>query len=132
MEGRKSGDTFEVTVEPEEIYGVSNDANVQRIPLKRLKGLGIIMPGQIMNLQTKQAPVQVTALKVARFNVGVDANHPLAGRKLTFDLEITDVRDASAEETEHGHAHGPVGHNHESPGTSDPGFCQLSTATRFS
>ena len=113
MEGRTTGDTFEVTVEPEEAYGVRNDVNIQRIPLKRLKGLGKIMPGQILNLQTNEGPVQVTVVKVGRFNVDVDANHPLAGQKLTFDVEITDIREASAEETEHGHVHGPGGHQHD-------------------
>jgi len=113
MEGRKSGDTFEVTVEPEEAYGVRNEGNIQRVPLKRLKGLGKIMPGQILNLQTNEGPVQVTVVKVGRFNVDVDANHPLAGQKLTFDVEITDIREASAEETEHGHVHGPGGHQHD-------------------
>ena len=113
MEGRTTGDTFEVTVEPEEAYGVRNDVNIQRIPLKRLKGLGKIMPGQILNLQTNEGPVQVTVVKVGRFNVDVDANHPLAGQKLTFDVEITDIREASADETEHGHVHGPGGHQHD-------------------
>ena len=113
MEGRKAGDTFEVTVEPEEAYGVRKEGNIQRVPLKRLKGLGKIMPGQILNLQTNEGPVQVTVVKVGRFNVDVDANHPLAGQKLTFDVEITDIREASAEETEHGHVHGPGGHHHD-------------------
>lgn len=112
MEGREAGDTFEVTIEPEEAYGVRNEGNIQRIPLKRLKGLGKIVPGQILNLQTNQGPVQVTTVKVGRFNVDVDANHPLAGATLTFDVEITGIRDASKEEAEHGHAHGPGGHDH--------------------
>ena len=112
MQGHQAGDSFSVTVQPEEAYGVLKDDNVQRIPLKRLKGLGKIQPGQILNLQTDQGPVQVTVLKVGRFNVDVDANHPLAGATLTFEVEITEVRDASAEEIEHGHVHGPGGHQH--------------------
>jgi FKBP-type peptidyl-prolyl cis-trans isomerase SlyD len=56
--------------------------------------------------------VQVTVLKVGRFNVDVDANHPLAGETLTFDIEITEVREATSEEIEHGHVHGPGGHDH--------------------
>lgn len=112
MQGRKTGDAFEVTIGPEEAYGVRQDVNIQRIPLKKLKGVGKIMPGQILNLQTKEGPVQVTVVKVGRFNVDVDANHPLAGETLTFDIEVTGVRDASAEEIEHGHVHGPGGHEH--------------------
>jgi len=112
MEGHAVKDEFSVTVTPEEAYGVRNEANVQRIPLKRLKGIGKISPGQILNLQTNQGPVQVTVLRVGRFNVDVDANHPLAGQALTFDIEITDIRDASEEELNHRHVHGPGGHHH--------------------
>ncbi len=112
MEGRAAGDEFTVTVEPEEAYGVRNENNVQRVALKRLKGVGKLSPGQVLNLQTQQGPVQVTVLKVGRFNVDVDGNHPLAGEQLTFDVEITEIRDASEEETKHGHAHGAGGHQH--------------------
>lgn len=112
LQDHEAGDSFEVTVGPEEAYGVIQEANIQRIPLKKLKGVGKIMPGQILNLQTKDGPVQVTVMKVGRFNVDVDANHPLAGETLTFDIEITEVRDASPEEIEHGHVHGPGGHEH--------------------
>ena len=112
MEGHAIQDKFTATLKPEDAYGIRNDNNVQRIPLKRLKGIGKVSVGQILNLQTKQGPVQVTVLKVGRFNVDVDGNHPLAGIPLTFDVEITDIRDASEEETKHGHVHGPGGHQH--------------------
>jgi len=112
MEGHAVNDVFSVTVEPEEAYGVRNENNVQRVPLKRLKGIGKISVGQVLNLQTTNGQVQVTVLRVGRFNVDVDGNHPLAGMHLTFDLEITDIREASAEELEHGHVHGPGGHHH--------------------
>ena len=112
MEGRAAGDAFSVTVAPEEAYGVRKENHVQRVPLKRLRGAGKLRPGQVLTLQTQQGPVQVTVLKVGRFNVDVDANHPLAGQQLTFDVEITEIRDATEEETQHGHAHGPGGHQH--------------------
>lgn len=113
MEGKAAGDTFSATVEPEEAYGVRNEKNVQRISLKHLKGIGKVSPGQVLNLQTKEGPVQVTVLKVGRFNADVDGNHPLAGVQLTFDVEITEIREASEEESKHGHAHGPGGHQHD-------------------
>ena len=113
MAGKKMGDSFEVAVPPEEGYGERRDANVQRLPLKKL---GVkpnqLKPGMILNLQTNQGPAQVTVLKVGRFNVDVDANHPLSGHTLRFDVEIVEVRDATDEEQEHGHAHGPGGHDH--------------------
>lgn len=112
MEGHVINDEFSVTVEPEEAYGVRNEKNVQRLPLKRLKGIGKVSVGQVLTLQTNNGPVQVTVLKVGRFNIDVDGNHPLAGKQLTFDVEITDIRDASEEELEHRHVHGPGGHQH--------------------
>ena len=60
MEGHVAGDEFSVTLEPEDAYGIRNENNVQRVPLKRLKGIGKISRGQVLNLQTKQGPVQVT------------------------------------------------------------------------
>ncbi|MGA0264970.1 MAG: FKBP-type peptidyl-prolyl cis-trans isomerase [Lysobacterales bacterium] len=113
MNGRAAGDTFEVTVQPADAYGERQEANVQRIPLKRLGKIPRPRPGQILGLQTQQGPVQVTVIKVGRFNVDVDANHPLAGQALTFDVEIVGVRDATEEEISHGHAHGPGGHQHD-------------------
>ncbi len=112
MEGHAVKDTFSVTVEPEEAYGLRNENNIQRIPLKHLKGSGKIIVGQVLKLNTKQGMVQVTVRKIGRFNVDVDANHPLAGETLTFEVEIADIRDASEEETKHGHVHGPGGHQH--------------------
>ena len=112
MEGRSAGDNFEVTIEPALAYGEKKEANIQRISAKHLKGKKKLQPGQLLSLQTKQGPVQVTVVKVGRFNVDVDANHPLSGKTLTFDVEIEEVRDATEEETSHGHVHGPGGVEH--------------------
>ena len=112
MEGHSIENEFVVTVEPEEGYGIRNEKNVQRVPLKRLKGVGKISVGQVLNLKTNKGQVQVTVLKVGRFNVDVDGNHPLAGASLTFEVEIMDIRDATEEELEHRHVHGPGGHQH--------------------
>ena len=112
MEGHAISDKFSTTLTPENAYGLRNENKLQRIPLKRLKGLGKIKVGQVLNLQTNKGPVQVTVLKMGRFIVDVDGNHPLAGHQLTFDVEIIDIRDANKEETQHGHVHGPGGHQH--------------------
>lgn len=112
MQGRQAGDEFSVTVQPEEAYGTRTEANIQRVPLKRLGKMPRPAVGQVLGLQTQQGPVQVTVVKVGKFNIDVDANHPLSGQALTFDVEIVSVRDATEEETSHGHAHGPGGHDH--------------------
>ena len=106
------GDSFEVVIPPEQAYGLRSDDKVQRIAAKYFRNASKLQPGQVTILQTKQGPAQVTVLKVGRFNIDVDANHPLAGQQLTFDVEIVDIRDATGEEVEHGHVHGPGGVEH--------------------
>ena len=112
MAGKQAGEEFSVTVQPEEAYGTRTEANIQRIPIKRLGKMARPEVGQVLGLQTQQGPVQVTVVKVGKFNIDVDANHPLSGEALTFDVEIVSIRDATEEETGHGHAHGPGGHDH--------------------
>ena len=101
-----------MTIEPADAYGEKVEANIQRISAKHFKFPKKLKPGQIVGLQTKKGPVKVTVVKVGRFNVDVDANHPLAGQTLTFDVEVSEIRDATEEELAHGHAHGPGGVGH--------------------
>jgi FKBP-type peptidyl-prolyl cis-trans isomerase SlyD len=54
----------------------------------------------------------VTVAAVEEDTVTVDGNHPLAGEQLNFTVEVMEVRDASEEELDHGHVHGPGGHDH--------------------
>jgi len=56
--------------------------------------------------------VVVTVVEVSPETITVDANHPLAGQQLNFDVTIVEVRDATADELEHGHVHGEGGHQH--------------------
>ena len=62
--------------------------------------------------QGPQGAIPVTVAEVKDDSVVIDFNHPLAGKDLTFDVEIIEVRDATDEEKSHGHAHGPGGHQH--------------------
>ena len=62
--------------------------------------------------QSDHGPVSVIVTEVTDENVTVDGNHALAGQSLNFAIEVTEVRAASAEELEHGHVHGPGGHQH--------------------
>jgi len=112
LEGKVVGDAFRVTLEPADAYGERNPANLQRVPAKHFKNLKNLKPGQVVGLQTSRGPVQVTVVKIGRFNVDVDANHPLAGETLTFDVEVTGIRDSTPEERSHGHVHGPGGADH--------------------
>jgi FKBP-type peptidyl-prolyl cis-trans isomerase SlyD len=112
LTGRSTGDTFQVTVNPAEAYGERRPGNVRRVSTKLFRDRKNLIPGQPVSLRTRQGNVQAIVVKVGRFNVDVDMNHPLAGRTLTFDVEVMDVREATPEEVAHGHVHGPGGVNH--------------------
>ena len=112
MTGKTTGDTFSATVAPEQAYGLHNPEKVQRVPIKHLLFKGKLRPGMVVQLNTSEGRHPVTVTKAGRHSADVDTNHPLAGQELTFDIEIVEVRAASAEELSHGHAHGPGGHHH--------------------
>ncbi|GAB3089405.1 FKBP-type peptidyl-prolyl cis-trans isomerase [Lysobacter terrae] len=111
MEGREAGDKFEVDVAAADAYGEKRDGLSQRIPKKHF-GNQRLEPGMQVILQTNFGPRAVTIEKVGMSVVDVDLNHPMAGKNLHFAVEIADVREASAEEVEHGHVHGEGGHHH--------------------
>lgn len=112
LEGKTVGDTFTVTVEPGEGYGLRQENATQRISLKHLQGARKWKPGMMAFVETDKGYRQVTVLKVGKFNADVDTNHPLAGKTLVFDIQVVDIREATAEEKAHGHAHGVGGHHH--------------------
>ena len=111
LEGREAGDTFSVTVTPEKAYGPRKADAVQRVPVKHLMGAKRWKRGMIAQVQTEQGPRHVVVAKVGLKFADVDTNHPMAGKTLTFDIEVIEVRAADAEEIAHGHAHGPGGHH---------------------
>ena len=114
MLGKEAGEHLIASVRPEDAYGVFKEESLQRIPLKHLnlKKREKPVKGLICSVQTDKGPRQVTIVKAGRYSVDVDTNHPLAGKDLEFDVDIIEVRDASAEELSHGHAHGVGGHHH--------------------
>ena len=110
--GRAVGDAFEVTVAPEQGYGLRHDNMVQRVPKKYFRDGARLRAGDTAVVSTKNGPRMVTVLKVGMSVVDVDLNHPMAGKTLAFAIEVVDVRAASAEELEHHHVHGEGGHEH--------------------
>lgn len=112
MNGHETGDTFSVTVKPEDAYGMPRDGSVQRVPIKHLVFKGKLRGGDKAQLNTRDGLRAVTVVKAGRHSADIDTNHPLAGKTLAFDIEITEIRAATSEEISHGHAHGPGGHQH--------------------
>jgi FKBP-type peptidyl-prolyl cis-trans isomerase SlyD len=113
LQGKATGDNIKVTIAAADAYGERNEQLVQPVPRQAFQGVQDIRPG--MQFQARGPDGQtamVTVRKVDPNEITIDANHPLAGVPLTFDVTVMDVRDSTAEEREHGHAHGPGGHQH--------------------
>ena len=111
MQDREAGESFGVDVAAADAYGERREGLTQRIAKKHF-GDQRLAPGMQVVLQTEYGPRAVTIEKVGLSVVDVDLNHPMAGKSLHFDIEVVDVREASAEEIEHGHVHGDGGHHH--------------------
>lgn len=112
LEGKSAGDKLSVSVAPEDGYGVRDDEQVQVAPRSAFHGVDHIEPGMQFQAQTEQGMQLVTVVAVENDEVVLDGNHPLAGQTLCFDVEVAHIRDATEEELDHGHVHGPDGHHH--------------------
>ena len=112
LEGKAAGDTLELTLAPADAYGEVQTNAIQDIQVKYLHGAKKWKAGMKAWIQTEEGQRQVTVVKVGMFKAQIDVNHPLAGKTLTFKVEILNVRPATTEEIAHGHVHGEGGHQH--------------------
>jgi len=112
LAGLSKGEKLKVTVAPADGYGERDESMVQAVPRNAFQGVDEIKPGMQFQAQSPEGIQLVTVVSVEADEVTLDGNHPMAGITLIFDVEITDVRDATEEELDHGHVHGPGGHHH--------------------
>jgi FKBP-type peptidyl-prolyl cis-trans isomerase SlyD len=112
MEGLKIGDKKKVTVSPEDAYGEYDEKLVYEVPRANFPANEDLQPGMQFHADTEEESVTLFVQEVVGDQVIMNGNHPLAGETLSFDIEIHTIREASKEELEHGHAHGPGGHHH--------------------
>lgn len=89
LQGMKVGEKKTITIPASEAYGVSNPDMTQEVE-KQYVPEGVQV-GQQLTAQGPQGPIMVTVLEVKESTVVLDANHPLAGKDLIFDLEVVDV-----------------------------------------
>ncbi|MDO8845233.1 MAG: peptidylprolyl isomerase [Methylicorpusculum sp.] len=104
--GKAVGDKLNVEIEPSEAYGNYDEDMVQVIPRQMFEGIDVIEVGMQFHADVSSGPGVVTVINVEGDDVTIDGNHPLAGMKLFFDVEITDIREATMDELAHGHVHG--------------------------
>lgn len=112
LAGHSVGDHFQVSIPPEEAYGLRDDDLVQVVPRGAFEGIEEILPGMQFQAESPEGIRIVTVLDVQGDEVILDGNHPMAGMTLHFDVEVVGLRDATEEELDHGHVHGAGGHHH--------------------
>lgn len=106
LEGKVVGDSLQVRVEAAEGYGEFVEDLVQKLPRELFEGVDNIEVGMSFEAQAPDGGVQHVVVKdVEDAEITIDANHPLAGIDLNFDVKVVDIRAATEEELEHGHAH---------------------------
>lgn len=112
LDEKKAGDAVNAVIPPEEAYGTRKDDLMKVVSKDGFQGDEEMQVGMQVQLQTEHGPVIAAITNIEGNDVTLDLNHPLADMTLHFDVEIMDVREATKEEIEHGHVHGPGGHQH--------------------
>jgi FKBP-type peptidyl-prolyl cis-trans isomerase SlyD len=105
------GETKRIAVKAADGYGRRDESKVYEVDRKKLPNQQIKVGDRFRGGKEASAPI-LTVTAVTDSHVTLDANHPLAGVDLTFDVEVTGVREPTKEELDHGHVHGAGGHHH--------------------
>lgn len=104
--GKTAGANLQVNIAPGDAYGELQPELIQVVPREAFQGVDEIEPGMAFEAQDPQGQSRRIVVKsVADNEITIDANHPLAGMELNFDVQVVDVREASEEEIAHGHVH---------------------------
>ena len=103
LEGAESGSRLTVTLSPEQAYGKRDEALVRQVSRSAFSGVDELEPGMRFQAQGPDGPRTVTVIEASDTQVMVDANHPLAGQTLHYDVEVLSTRQATRAELAKGH-----------------------------
>lgn len=98
LEGREEGDEVSVVVEPEDGYGHRDESLVYKVPSEQFKGVGDVQVGMTFQVNTGDGPILANVAHVEEDSIILDGNHPLADMKLSFEVSIVKIREATEEE----------------------------------
>jgi len=121
LEGKVAGDSVACDLAPSDAYGERDESLVFSVGKDEFEGTDVEV-GMQFEAHGENGAQIVTVVSVDGDEVKVDANHPLAGENLHFNVKIVEVREASAEELEHGHVHGA--HDCDGDCGCDGGDCE--------
>lgn len=105
LDGKKTGDTLSVTLSPEQAYGKRDDTRIHVFNKNELSGLGEVKIGTQLKAEGDSGTRILTISKIEDDEITLDENHPLAGKTISFDITVTDVRPATDEELGHTEHH---------------------------
>ena len=106
LEGKEKGAKINVTVPPQEAYGIRNEDLVRKVSRSAFKDIQDLQTGMQFQSKSENGIEVYTITKIEGEEITIDGNHPLANETLTFDVEVTGVREATEKELSHGHVHG--------------------------
>jgi len=106
LDGKAVGDELKVHLKPEDAYGERDDEMLQTMPRTDLPEDVELEVGMQFQAESDDGIHIVSVAAIVGDDVVIDANHPLAGVALNFDVKVIEVREATSEELEHGHVHG--------------------------
>jgi len=105
LDDKEVDDSFNLIVAPEDAYGERDDNLTEAVPKSMFEGIPEeeLKAGSQFHAQTAQGTQIISIASVEGDTVKIDANHPLAGETLHFDVTVLDIREATEEEVENGH-----------------------------
>jgi FKBP-type peptidyl-prolyl cis-trans isomerase SlyD len=107
LEGKKAGDEFSVTIEPDQGYGSRDESLVHQVPKTEFETPDEIEVGMQFRVGDEGGTLIVVVAGIDGETVTLDGNHPLAGVTLNFDVSVAGVRAATEDEIKAGqHVHG--------------------------
>jgi FKBP-type peptidyl-prolyl cis-trans isomerase SlyD len=112
LEGKETGDKLLAEIQPSDAYGEWDENKQHVISKAGFRGTEELKAGMRVQVDTGQGHAVAMVTRIDGEEVTLDLNHPLAGMTLHFDVEVMEVRDATESELDHGHVHGPGGHQH--------------------
>lgn len=113
LENKVAGDKFSTVVSPDDAYGRRDEALVRVVPKSGFQGDEEMKVGMQVQIDTGENGLAIATLTaIEGEDITLDLNHPLSDMDLHFDIEVTDIREATEEEISHGHVHGEGGHQH--------------------
>ena len=105
LAGNSVGASFKATIAAADAYGETDPSLIQTLSRDMFRGVDNIEVGMGFTAQGPQGQQHIVVTAINDNEVTVDGNHPMAGKTLHFDVEVVSVRDATAEEIDHGHVH---------------------------